>query len=168
MVASLGRADLGKFENINIFHVGLRYHPSKEAVKLKYRLVQIGQSNELASAGPPEKLVSLQPIRQKLQLERVGLAASCQAVVELKEDIISTAEEVPTEISFQPSPSHSYRSGAYKPGTGNTHHVLYFRKAGASRISNIILYFWQLMANYGNLWQLLAIFQHFQNLIFNT
>ena len=62
MVASLGKADLGKYENINIFHVGLRYHPSKEAVKLNYRLVQIGQSNELASAGPPEKLVSLQPI----------------------------------------------------------------------------------------------------------
>ena len=107
MVASLGRADLGKYENINIFHVGLRYHPSKEAVKLKYRLVQIGQSNELASAGPPEKLVSLQPIRQKLQLERVGLAALCQVVVELRKDIISTAEEVPTEISIQTSPSHS-------------------------------------------------------------
>ena len=37
---------------------------------------------------PPEKLVSLQPVRQKLQLERVGLAASSQVVVELGEEIL--------------------------------------------------------------------------------
>ena len=56
--------------------VGPIYHPEKP-LKLKCE-----------DSKPPEKLVSLQPVGQKLQLERVGLAASRQVVVELREEII--------------------------------------------------------------------------------
>ena len=58
------------------------------ALKLpRNKRVQI-QMSEPMTGLPPEKFVCLHPVGKELQLERVGLTASRQVVVELREEII--------------------------------------------------------------------------------